>query len=102
MLLIGILLGAVITVRAPAAGFIFTVVAYCLAFFLAARKSGAATMPPLHGAFAASIAYLLVLPLILRDPAGRDLRQIALTLALSISIGAMTGWINDQARKSHV
>jgi hypothetical protein len=52
-------------------------------------------VPALHGAFAATVAYALILPLILRDPAGRNIAQIALTLVLAVGIGALTGWISS-------
>jgi hypothetical protein len=55
-------------------------------------------VPALHGAVAATVAYALVLPLILRDPAGRNIAQIALTVALAVSIGALTGWLGAKRR----
>lgn len=96
VLLIGILLSAVLGVLEPAASLAATVAVYVLAFFLAARKTGSASVPALHGATAATIAYLLTLPLILRDPAGRSLAQIALTLALAVGVGAATGWLTSR------
>ncbi len=91
VLLLGILLSAVLGVLRPATGLVFTVLVYVLAFYLAARKTGEATVPALHGATAATIAYALTLPLILRDPAGRNIGQIALTLALAVAVGGLTG-----------
>jgi hypothetical protein len=98
VLLIGILLSTVLRTTMPAVGLAGTVAAYVLAFFLAGRKTGTATVPALHGAFAATVAYALILPLILRDPAGRNIAQIALTLALAVGIGALTGWISSTPR----
>lgn len=100
VLLIGILLSTVLraTVPDPALGFAGTIAVYLLAFAFAARKTGTATVPALHGAFAAVFAYALILPLILRDPAGRDVAQVALTFALAVGIGALTGWIASTRR----
>lgn len=100
VLLIGILLSTVLrtAVPDPALGFAGTIAVYLLAFYLAARKIGTATVPAMHGAFAAIFAYALILPLILRDPAGRNVAQIALTLALAMGIGALTGWIGSTRR----
>jgi Na+/H+ antiporter NhaA len=98
VLLIGILLSTVLRTTMPAAGLAGTIAAYVLAFFLAGRKTGTATVPALHGAFAATVAYALILPLILRDPAGRNIAQIALTLALAVGTGALTGWISSTRR----
>ena len=98
VLLIGILLSAVLGVLEPTVHMVATYAVYALAFHLAARKTGTATAPALHGATAAAAAYLLVLPLILRDPAGRNISQVALTLALAVCVGALTGWIRSARR----
>lgn len=96
VLLIGILLSTVVSVAKPAVGLALSSVPYVLAFFLAARRTGAATAPALHGVVAATVAYALVLPLILRDPAGRNMTQIAFTTALAVSVGALTGWLTSR------
>jgi hypothetical protein len=96
VLLIGGLLGPLIAVKAPGIGSLFLTGTAILAFFLAARKTGNATSPALHGAVAAVLAYLLVLPLVLMSSAGRDLRQSAVTLVTAISVGALTGWMNSR------
>lgn len=96
VLLIGGLLGPLIGVKAPALGSVFLTGTAILAFFLAARKTGTATSPPLHGAIAAVLAYALVLPLVLMSDAGRNLGQSLVTLATAISVGALTGWMNSR------
>jgi hypothetical protein len=98
VLLIGILLSTVLRTKVPDLAVAGTVAVYLLAFSLAARKTGTATVPALHGAFAATFAYALILPLILRDPAGRNVAQVALTVALAVSIGGLTGWIGSTRR----
>jgi hypothetical protein len=100
VLLIGGLLGPLIAVTVSAAlGGAVLVGTAILAFFLAARKTGTASSPALHGAVAAVAAYCLVLPLVLMSPAGRDLRQSVLTLATAISVGALTGWMNSRTHR---
>jgi hypothetical protein len=98
VLLIGGLLGPLIAIKAPAVGGVFLTATAILAFFLAARKTGTAGNPALHGAVAAVLAYALVLPLVLMSPAGRDLRQSVMTLATAISVGALTGWMMSRTR----
>jgi len=102
VLLIGILLSTVLRATVPELGLAGTLAAYVLAFYLAARKTGTATAPALHGAIAATAAYVLVLPLILRDPAGRNIAQFAATLALAVGVGALTGWIGSTRRSKVV
>ncbi|MFL6089609.1 MAG: hypothetical protein ACJ71Z_05665 [Aeromicrobium sp.] len=98
VLLIGGLLGPLAAVKVPAAGGVLLTATAIGAFFLAARKTGNAASPPVHGAVAAVLAYALVLPLVLQSAIGRDLRQIAMTTATAISVGALTGWIMARTR----
>jgi hypothetical protein len=98
VLLIGGLLGPLIAVKAPGIGSLFLTGTAILAFFLAARKTGRATSPALHGAVAAVAAYLLVLPLVMMSPAGRNLGQSIVTLVTAVSVGALTGWMNSRPR----
>jgi len=99
ILLIGGLLGPLIAFKAPAIGGVFLTATAILAFFVAARKIGTAGNPALHGAVAAVLAYLLVLPLVLMmSAAGRNLAQTAMTLATAVSVGALTGWAMSRTR----
>jgi hypothetical protein len=98
VLVIGILLSALTQMGSPAMSTAIAVLTYVLAFFLAARNVGTATVPALHGVVAATVAYGLTLPLILRDPAGRNLTQISFTLALAVTVGALTGWAASARR----
>ena len=63
ILVIGILLSALTQVAGPAVSTAVAALTYVLAFFLAARTTGVATVPALHGAVAAVVAYSLTLPL---------------------------------------
>ncbi|WP_375001806.1 hypothetical protein [Aeromicrobium sp. CTD01-1L150] len=82
----------------PLAGTLWLTATAALAFVVAARRIGRPKVPQLHGAVAAVGAYLLVLPLVLPFQAGRDLGQIALTLATAISVGACTSWVQDRRK----
>lgn len=99
VLVIGIMLSAVIATQAPRAGVSASLFVHVIAFTLASRRLGHTRNPALHGAAAASAAYALTLPLILRDPAGRNLTQISLTIALAITVGALTGWLASRVHR---
>jgi hypothetical protein len=91
ILLLGGLLAPFVTlVSVPAAAAWLGGVAV-VAFAVAARRSRLAANPALHGAVAAVIAYVLVLPLLLPFPQGRNIQQILLTLATALVVGAATG-----------
>lgn len=64
-----------------------------LAFAIAARRSRLATAPAVHGAVAAVLSYVLVLPLLLPFPEARHPLQIGLTFATAVVVGAVTGAI---------
>lgn len=98
ILVLGILISALTQMKSAELSLAVAVVTYVLAFFLAARNTGLATVPALHGVVAATAAYALTLPLILRDPAGRNLAQISFTLALAVAVGALTGWFRSARR----
>jgi len=91
ILIIGGLLAPMMTlVSGPFAAVWLTGVAV-VAFVVAARKSRAAERPATHGAAAAVLAYVLVLPLLLPFEAGRNWGQIALTFVAAVVVGAVTG-----------
>jgi hypothetical protein len=97
ILIIGGLMSPIIAAFSPPlAGTWLTAVAIA-AFAISARRVGLASVPVLHGAFAAVASYVLVLPLLLPFEAGRNLPQILFTFATAISVGACTSWI--QARR---
>ncbi len=78
-------------VSAPA-GAIWLAGVAVTAFAVAARRSALAGNPFVHGAVAALISYLLVLPLILPFEAGRNVTQILLTAATALVVGPLSAW----------
>lgn len=98
VLLVGPLLAQLTTAFLPPAAVQSLIyISVALGFTLAARRVGIASVPVLHGATAASLAYLLVLPL--QWHFGRpSLPEVLFTVAAALSIGALTGWIHSQAR----
>jgi hypothetical protein len=98
VLLIGGLVAPMVGIAAPLLGSVWLTLTAVVGFVVAARRIGVATVPALHGAVAAVLAYILVLPLLLPFEAGRNVPQILLTLATAISVGACTGWIQSRHR----
>jgi hypothetical protein len=101
VLLIGSLLAMLLTFILPAYGPMLTVVAAIIGFYVAAHRVGAASIPALHGAFAAVLSYLLVLPIWWNFSFARsrmDLGVAVLCFALAISTGSLTGWMNSHKR----
>jgi hypothetical protein len=98
ILVIGGLLAPFLTlVSGPAAAAWLAGVAV-VAFAVAARRSRLAGVPALHGAVAAIFSYVLVLPLLLPFEQGRDVRQIGLTFATAVVVGAVSATL--MARRS--
>lgn len=93
VLLIGGLLTPMVAMISPAVGSAWLVLTAVVAFIVAARRTGTAARPAVHGVIAAVFAYVLVLPLLLPFAAGRNLPQILLTFATAIIVGAATGWL---------
>ena len=100
VLLIGSLLSMLLTFIFPAYGPLLIVVAAIIGFYVAAHRVGTASIPALHGAFAAVLAYLLVLPIWWNFSFARNRIDVGVALlcfALALSTGSLTGWMN--ARK---
>lgn len=91
ILVIGGLLAPFLTLVSALAAALWLAGVAVVAFAVAARRSQLADAPAIHGAVAAVLAYVLVLPLLLPFPQGRDLGQILLTLATAVVVGAATG-----------
>ena len=99
VLLIGSLLAMLLTFILPAYGPMLTVVAAIGGFYVAAHRVGTATIPALHGAFAAVLSYLLVLPIWWNFSFAKnriDLGVALLCFALALSTGSLTGWMNSR------
>lgn len=101
VLLIGGLIAVLLGLKFPAAGPLLGLVAAVIGFHVAARRVGTASIPALHGAFAAVLAYLLVLPIAWTFSPGHssaDVGRALLNLALALSTGSLTGWMNSHKR----
>jgi len=97
VLLIGSLLAMLLTFLLPAYGPMLIVVAAIIGFYVAAHRVGSASMPALHGAFAALLSYLLVLPIWWNFSFAKNRIDVGVALlcfALAISTGSLTGWMN--------
>jgi hypothetical protein len=68
------------------------------AFVVAAMRPGTSTRPGLHGLLAAVGAYLMVLPLVLLAPMGRNPVQIGLTLVAAVCTGFAAGSVQSWRR----
>ncbi|GAA4815417.1 hypothetical protein ACFQ0K_07125 [Nocardioides caeni] len=91
ILLIGGLLAPILTIVSSLAAAVWLAGVAVLAFAVAARRSQGAGIPVLHGIFAAVLAYVLVLPLLLPFEQGRDVQQIAQTVLTAVLVGSVTG-----------
>jgi hypothetical protein len=98
VLVFGGFLSPALTLVSPLAAQIALTATSVLAFHLAARKPGRALFPAVHGATAALLGYLLVLPLVLAAPAGRDFRQVLLTVGTAIGVGALTAVLHARTK----
>jgi hypothetical protein len=96
VLLIGGLMAPIVGAISPPLGGTWLTAVAIAAFVIAARRTGVASVPALHGAVAAVMSYVLVLPLLLPFEAGRNLPQILFTFATAISVGASTAWIQSR------
>jgi len=99
VLLIGSLLAMLLTFIFPAYGALLTVIAAIVGFYVAAYRVGAASIPALHGAFAAVLSYLLVLPIWWNFSFARNRMDVGIAVlcfALALSTGSLTGWMNSR------
>ena len=99
VLVVGGLLAPVLAQRAPLLGTLVLAGTSIAAFAVASLPLGGSGNGPLHGILAAVGAYLLVLPLVLLAPAGRDVLQISMTAGAAVLVGAGTGWAAQRLRK---
>ena len=97
VLLIAGLVAVLLGLKFPSVGPLLGLVAAVVGFHVAARRVGEARVPALHGAFAAVLAYLLVLPIAWHfSPAhsSADVGRAMINFALALSTGSLTGWMN--------
>jgi hypothetical protein len=103
VLLVGGLVTLLVAIKVPAVGPLVGIASAVLGFHVAARRVGTASMPALHGAFAALMAYALALPVVVLLSSGwttADMGRAMLNLALAISTGSLTGWMNAPRKPS--
>lgn len=100
VLVIGGLSAPLVAAAVPMLGAVWLTLTAVGAFSLAGARIGSAARPWLHGAVAAVMAYLLVLPLVLIAPTTRDTVQITLTLLTAIVVGAIAGLLSGRRGRS--
>ncbi|GAB3354778.1 MULTISPECIES: hypothetical protein [Amycolatopsis] len=96
VLLIGGLAQPLAVTWVPLLGYAWLPLIAVVAFFVASRRIGKASLPAAHGAVAALCSYLLALPMSLLVPAGRDPLQIGLTAATAVVVGAAVGFFRGR------
>lgn len=96
VLVLGGLSAPLVAVAVPMLGAVWLTLTAVVAFSLAGWRIGSASRPPLHGAVAAVMAYLLVLPLVLFASTGGDPVQITLTLLTAVVVGAVAGVVSGR------
>ncbi|WP_052344587.1 hypothetical protein [Thermocrispum municipale] len=100
VLLLGGLAAPVAAVYLPVLGSVWLAVTAIAAFVVAAWKPGSSADPRWFGMVSAVGAYLLILPLVLLQPAGRSLVQIGCTLAVAVLAGALTGFVRRRSSRT--
>lgn len=98
VLVLGGLASPALGTVAPQVGSLALAATAIAAFVLAGLRGGRAGLPAMQGALAALGSYVLVLPLVLFHPAGRDPLQIALTAACALMIGWTTALVAARTR----
>jgi hypothetical protein len=98
VLVIGGLLGPMTTLISGLFATVWLTGVAVVAFVVAARRSRGAGQPARHGAVAAVLAYVLVLPLLLPFEAARNWPQIGLTFLTAVVVGAVTGVVAARGR----
>ena len=84
--------------RVPVIGPAWLLVTAVLAFVLAGYRIGDALDPRVHGAGAAVVGYLLVLPLVVLGTGSLDVLQVALTLLTAVLMGGLAGHLAGRNR----
>lgn len=95
ILLLGGLAAPLAATLVPTLGTFWLPFVAVTAFAIAGSKIGTATVPALHGAAAAVCGYVLVLPLVTMT-SGFDIRQVLLTAATAVGVGALAGLLRSR------
>lgn len=91
-------LAAPLGAQIPVIGPLWLILTAVLAFVLAGYRIGEATDPRVHGAVAALVGYLLVVPLVTMATGTIDPRQVALTALTAIVMGGLAGHLAGRNR----
>jgi hypothetical protein len=94
----GGLLAPIVAGAVPPLGAVWLTSTAVIAFVVSAGRIGQARFPAVHGAAASVCSYLLVLPLVLMNPAGNDIVQIATTAGTAVGVGALVGFLRGRRR----
>ncbi len=94
VLVLGGLSAPLVAMTVPPLGAVWLTLAAVVGFALAGARIGTAVRPAVHGAVAATFAYVLVLPLVLIAPVGRDPVQVGLTLLTAVAVGGLAGMVS--------
>lgn len=96
VLLLGGLVQPIATAYLPVIGVVWLPLTALAAFVVAAWRPGNSAIPWRYGALAAIGAYLLIVPLVLLQPAGRSPVQLGATAAVAFAVGATAGWLRGR------
>lgn len=91
VLLLGGMVTPLVAIMGPSLSIGWLPLVAVSAFVIAAFRVGDSSLPWLQGMMASVGSYLLVLPLVLIAPTGRNPIQVVLTFAIAILIGGLTG-----------
>jgi hypothetical protein len=99
VLLIGALLGPLLA-TVPVIGPPWLLIATAAGFVVAAWRTGDALTPAVHGATAAVLSFLLVLPMLLFLGSRLGFAQlgtyVSTGLVMAVAVGALTGWVRTR------
>lgn len=101
VLLLGGMIAPLIAIAAPLLSMVWLPLIAISAFFIAASRTGDSSSPWMQGVMAAVGSYLLVLPLVLIDPSGRNPIQIGMTFVSAIFVGALAGHFRGRPQRRH-
>lgn len=91
-------LSAPLASRVPVIGPPWLIITAVVAFAVAAWRIGDALTPAVHGATAALVSYLLVLPLVVLGTGGLDVAQLGLTTVTALVVGGLVGVLAGRRR----
>ena len=84
--------------QVPVVGPAWLIVSAVCAFVLAGYRIGDAAEPRVHGAGAAVVGYLLVVPLVVLGTGGLDPAQLVLTVLTAVLVGGLAGHLAGRNR----